>query len=220
MRPSTITLVLGGTRSGKSALAERLALAGTATGPVWYLATGSATDADMAARIDAHRHRRHQRFRTVECGTALPEALLATLVDPPAATTTSTELSTAASTDLATDLSAAPALVDALGTWVAACPDLTPDTGALLAALESRRTAGAATVLVSDEVGMGVHPPSAAGRRFRDALGALNAAVADVADVVLLAVAGRALRLDRLEQVVEQVVEDVVADVTDPVVEP
>jgi adenosylcobinamide kinase/adenosylcobinamide-phosphate guanylyltransferase len=52
-------------------------------------------------------------------------------------------------------------------------------------------------VLVSDEVGMGVHPSSDLGRRFRDALGTVNVAVADAADEVLLVVAGRVLPLDR-----------------------
>jgi adenosyl cobinamide kinase/adenosyl cobinamide phosphate guanylyltransferase len=52
-------------------------------------------------------------------------------------------------------------------------------------------------VLVSEEVGLGVHPSSEAGRRFRDALGALNVAVAEVADEVLLVVAGRVLPLER-----------------------
>ena len=51
------------------------------------------------------------------------------------------------------------------------------------------------SVIVSDEVGLGVHPSSEAGRRFRDALGLVNQAVAEVADEVLLVVAGRTLRL-------------------------
>jgi adenosyl cobinamide kinase/adenosyl cobinamide phosphate guanylyltransferase len=51
-------------------------------------------------------------------------------------------------------------------------------------------------VVVSEEVGLGVHPATEDGRRFRDALGTLNQAVAAVADEVLLVVAGRILRLD------------------------
>jgi adenosylcobinamide kinase / adenosylcobinamide-phosphate guanylyltransferase len=54
-------------------------------------------------------------------------------------------------------------------------------------------------VLVSEEVGLGVHPPTALGVRFRDAVGEVNAAVAEVADDVRLVVAGRGLRLERLE---------------------
>ena len=83
-------------------------------------------------------------------------------------------------------------LVDALGTWVAAHDDLAVDTPALVAALQRP----GATVVVSDEVGLGVHPSSEVGRRFRDVLGDVNRAVADVADEVLLVVAGRVLPLD------------------------
>ncbi len=52
-------------------------------------------------------------------------------------------------------------------------------------------------MVVSDEVGLGVHPTTEVGRRFADALGALNRAVADEADRVLLVVAGRVMALDR-----------------------
>jgi adenosyl cobinamide kinase/adenosyl cobinamide phosphate guanylyltransferase len=53
-------------------------------------------------------------------------------------------------------------------------------------------------VLVSDEVGLGVHPSTEVGRRFRDVLGGVNTAVADVADDVLFVIAGRILPLPRL----------------------
>ena len=178
-----ITLVVGGTRSGKSVLAERLVLAHA--GPLTYLATGRAGDADMATRIEGHRHRRDPRFTTVEVGSDLAGALRAA--------------------------PAIPMLVDALGTWVATQPefavvgdepgpveDWTGRIEGLAAALVARR---APTVLVSDEVGMGVHPETAAGRRFRDVLGLVNQAVAEVADDVLLVMAGRALRLDRIDAV-------------------
>ena len=162
-----ITLVLGGARSGKSEVAERLA----GDGAVVYVATAVAdaeTDADMAARIDAHRRRRPSTWETVECGAALVDAVRAhgdgTL------------------------------LVDSLGTWVAASPGFDADVDALCAALRDR---GGDAVVVSEEVGLGVHPSSAAGRRFRDALGSCNRTVADVADRVLLVVAGRVLPLEK-----------------------
>jgi adenosylcobinamide kinase/adenosylcobinamide-phosphate guanylyltransferase len=66
------------------------------------------------------------------------------------------------------------------------------DAGALCAALTGRP---ADTVVVSEEVGLGVHPATEDGRRFRDALGTLNQAVAAVADEVLFVVAGRILPL-------------------------
>jgi adenosyl cobinamide kinase/adenosyl cobinamide phosphate guanylyltransferase len=167
-----ITLVLGGTRSGKSEVAE--ALAAAAPAPITYVATGTATDADMAARIAAHRERRPGGWATVEAGTpatpdspGLPDVL--------------------ASLD-------GSVLVDSLGTWVAGFPDLVPDAAGLVRCLESRR---GDTIVVSEEVGLGVHATTAAGRRFADELGALNRAVAEVADDVLLVVAGRVLPLAR-----------------------
>jgi len=53
--------------------------------------------------------------------------------------------------------------------------------------------------VVSEEVGLGVHPPTESGRRFRDALGAVNQAVAAVADEVIFVLAGRVLRLDPVD---------------------
>jgi adenosylcobinamide kinase/adenosylcobinamide-phosphate guanylyltransferase len=64
----------------------------------------------------------------------------------------------------------------------------------LLATLGKRKRA---TVLVSDEVGWGVHPATEAGRAFRDALGAVNLTLAEVADEALLVVAGRVIELPR-----------------------
>ena len=161
-----ITLVLGGAASGKSAVAERLTA--QLAPPVTYVATWEPdpADADMQARVSAHRARRPADWATVECGA-----------------------------DLAAVVAALPgtALIDALGTWVAAAPGGAADARELCAAL--RRRAGD-TVVVSDEVGLGVHPSTEAGRRFRDVLGAVNQEVAAVADRVWLVVAGRVLALD------------------------
>ncbi len=159
-----ITLVLGGTRSGKSEIAEQIAV--DAAPRVTYMATGVATDDDMAARIDRHRERRSDRFTTVEVGSDLLDAL--------------------------TDHADAAVLVDSLGTWLAGCESFHVDIDALVRVLETRT---AATIIVSEEVGLGVHPSSSAGRAFRDALGELNRAVAAVADRALLVVAGRVLPL-------------------------
>lgn len=162
-----ITLVLGGARSGKSALAERLAA--ERPGPITYLATAllDGDDADHAARIRTHRQRRPGGWVTVEAGPELASALRAT---------TGT------------------VLVDSLGSWVAVHDDLAVDLDGLLAALNTRV---GDTVLVSEEVGLGVHPSSELGRRFRDTLGSVNLAVAEVATTVLLVVAGRVLPLER-----------------------
>ena len=89
-----------------------------------------------------------------------------------------------------------PVLVDSLGAWVARCEDGSADTAAVCDALRRRN---GPTVVVSEEVGLGVHPSTEAGRRFRDALGLVNAAVADVAGDVWLVVAGRLLPLTRAD---------------------
>jgi adenosyl cobinamide kinase/adenosyl cobinamide phosphate guanylyltransferase len=165
-----LTLVLGGARSGKSEYAERLAAA--LPQPVTYVATAepaaATSDPDLAARIDTHQRRRPGTWTTIESGADLIRVLV-----PLAGTV----------------------VVDALGTWVAAVPDFAVDTPGLCAVLAGRK-ATASTVVVSDEVGLGVHPYTAVGGRFRDAMGLLNRAVADIADEVLLVVAGRALRFD------------------------
>jgi adenosyl cobinamide kinase/adenosyl cobinamide phosphate guanylyltransferase len=166
VRP-VIVLVLGGTRSGKSEVAERFA--GGRPQPVTYVATGWAdpdADPDLAARIAAHRQRRPPDWLTIESGVDLIGALRAY----PEGTM----------------------VVDSLGSWVAEHPDLAVDIGALCAALRDRT---GDTVLVSDEVGLSVHPPTDAGRRFVDVMGEVNRAVAGLADDALLVVAGRVVPL-------------------------
>jgi adenosyl cobinamide kinase/adenosyl cobinamide phosphate guanylyltransferase len=158
-----ITLFLGGARSGKSALAEQRLLAHTGT--VRYVATGVATDDDMAARIAAHKLRRSPAWETVESTDLI--ATIATLPDRPA-------------------------IVDSLGTWVAGVEDFAVDAVALVTALQART---APTGGVAEEVGLGVHPETPVGRAWRDALGDVNQAVAAVAETVLLVVAGRTIRL-------------------------
>ena len=177
-----ITLVLGGVRSGKSEVAERsIALHGS---PVTYIATAlvDPEDASHVDRIERHRRRRPRVWTTVEC----PEpGRLADLL----ATTRG------------------PVLVDSLGSWVVGhfghrgrggdegagfISRVDVATGELTAAIVTRTSP---TVLVSEEVGMSVHPPSEAGRLFADAMGMVNQAVARVCDEVLLVVAGRVLSL-------------------------
>jgi adenosylcobinamide kinase/adenosylcobinamide-phosphate guanylyltransferase len=160
-----ITLLLGGARSGKSEVAERIAA--RLPEPITYLATMvPGNDPELARRIEAHRVRRPARWRTVQVSADLP-ALLRSVPGP--------------------------VLLDGLGPWVAASPGMIVDAGALCAAMTGR---AADTVVVSEEVGLGVHPATEAGRRFRDALGTLNQSVSAVADEVFLVVAGRMLRLD------------------------
>ncbi|MGV9826166.1 nicotinate-nucleotide--dimethylbenzimidazole phosphoribosyltransferase [Gordonia sp. NPDC003429] len=169
----TRTLVLGGVRSGKSAVGESLLAAHDA---VRYLATGPTltSDADWVARVDAHKRRRDSRYTTVET-----TELTAALRDAPAT----------------------PTLIDDLGNWLAARLDASngwaggdggADIGDLCAAVDSFESD---LVLISPEVGLSPVPPTPAGRVFQDRLGTLNAAVAAVCDRVLLVVAGRVVEL-------------------------
>lgn len=166
-----ITLVLGGASSGKSLVAEEIAA--SSGDDVTYVATAvpAPGDTDHAARIEAHRQRRPAGWSTLEC---------------------------AATPDLARHLRqiAGVALVDSLGSWVALQPDfdVEDETADLLTALAER---DAPTVLVTEEVGLAVHPPSEEGRRFVEVVGMLNQQVAAVADRVLLVVAGRTVELPR-----------------------
>ena len=178
--PPRRTLVLGGARSGKSVTAERM----LATAPdVLYVATGGTRDGDAewAQRVALHRDRRPAHWRTAE--TCALEPLLAA--------------------------GGGPLLVDCLALWLTAAMDecdawddnvwresgeqrLRQRTARLV---DAWRATARPTVAVSNEVGSGVVPATASGRRFRDELGRLNAAVASASDQVLLVVAGQALRL-------------------------
>ena len=157
-----ITLVLGGVRSGKSEVAERLA----GPGPGTYLATGLVApgDDDFAERVARHRSRRPASWATVEESRAVP-AMLARLHGL--------------------------VLLDALGPWIANDIDRA-DIDGLVEAL--RRRPGD-TIVVSEEVGLGVHPVTEVGRLFADRLGEANRRVAEVADRCLLVVAGRVIEL-------------------------
>lgn len=169
-----LVLVLGGTRSGKSALAERLVsqLAAVDDRPVTYVATAwvDPDDADHAARVAAHRARRPAGWATVEC--TVPDDLPGVLAGL-----------------------SGPVLLDSLGTWVAGLPDLAPPPALLDALVGGLLDRPGDTVVVSEEVGLSLHAPTEAGRRFVDGLGATNQAVSAVAHRAVLVVAGRALTL-------------------------
>jgi adenosylcobinamide kinase/adenosylcobinamide-phosphate guanylyltransferase len=129
--------------------------------PWTYIATAQAFDAEMAARVAEHRGRRTSGWRTVEA----PLALAAALTGPD------------------------PALVDCLTLWVTnlMLAGRDPDWPELLAALDART---APTVIVSNEVGLGIVPDNALARAFRDTAGRLHQRVAARADRVVFMVAG------------------------------
>jgi len=183
-------LVLGGARSGKSQAAEEM-LAGYGT--VDYVATGTppgAGDEEWDARVREHQRRRPAHWRTVET-LALADVLAQTAAGEP---------------DSAGPRPSAPVLVDCLTTWLARvmddCGAWDGDAGAGAAvAARIDRLLGAwrqtrrHVVAVSNEIGSGVVPETASGRRFRDELGRLNARVAAASDEVWLCTAGIARRL-------------------------
>jgi adenosylcobinamide kinase/adenosylcobinamide-phosphate guanylyltransferase len=167
------TLVLGGVRSGKSRWAEQQ-LSGSDR--VDYLATAAERDdADWARRIAEHRQRRPAHWRTVQT-----LELAAALAEP-----------------------TAPLLVEDLGNWLARTIDRTGGWDGELSAFRAEadelvsawRTCPGRVVLVSNEVGSGIHPEFRSGRIFADELGRLNTRLAAEADEVVLVVAGLPLWL-------------------------
>jgi adenosylcobinamide kinase/adenosylcobinamide-phosphate guanylyltransferase len=169
------TLVLGGARSGKSAWAERRL---AAEPEVVYVATAPPREGDQewARRVQAHVARRPGSWRTVETtdvAGALQGATVPVLVD-----------------DLGLWLTAA---VDAAGAWDGPLDAVDAEADRLVAAWRACRVTA---VLVAPEVGSGVVPATASGRRFRDLLGALTARLAADSDEVVQVVAGlpRSLR--------------------------
>lgn len=154
--------MLGGARSGKSRHAEALI---TRLPPPWvYVATAQAFDDEMRARIVEHRGRRAAGWRTIEAPLALADALR--------------------------DAGDVPVLVDCLTLWLSNLMLADADLDAAEAALDAALGRAAPTVLVSNEVGLGIVPDNALARRFRDQAGRLHQRLAARADRVVLTVAG------------------------------
>ena len=183
-----LTLVLGGSRSGKSRWAETLA---DRSGlPVLYLATAAHRPDDPAwcERLERHRQRRPPHWSCLETGPELSGTLLQ-LQDP------------------SDPRHGHLLLIDALGTWLAQHLDDDPTAWktrqqGLLSALASHRPP---VLLVCEEVGLGVVPATAVGGLFRDRMGELQQALMAQASGSWLVVAGRALDLHVLGQPVPEV---------------
>lgn len=169
-----LTLVLGGARSGKSRHAEMLVRRHS---PPWvYVATAEPLDGEMRERIAAHQSRRGAEWHTLEAPYDLAQTLSAS--------------------------STAIMLVDCLTLWLSnillAERNIEIECDRLLEALATRTVP---TVLVSNEVGLGIVPDNALARRFRDAQGTLNQRVAAIADHVVLMTAGLPLVLKGSQEV-------------------
>lgn len=170
------TLLLGGARSGKSDLAVKLGEAWD--GPVTFIATAEAGDDDMAARIARHQSERPDSWELVE------EPLLG------AGSVVDADPSSLVIIDCITLLISN--LLHAEKT-----PSQIDDHGSILShALVSR---SAPTIVVTNEVGLGVHPESELGRTYRDVLGRYNRQLASRAQTTLFVAAGRVTPLERLE---------------------
>ncbi len=166
------TLILGGARSGKSQLAERMA---RETGlAVTYVATAQALDAEMDERIAQHRARRPAHWVSVEEPRALAAALRTHAADNHCV------------------------LVDCLTLWLT---NLLLDADEKVfsreraALLDTLPTLPGKIILVSNETGMGIVPAGELSRRYSDAAGALHQELAAKCDTVLLTVAGLPLTL-------------------------
>lgn len=186
---SRLTLLLGGVRAGKSAKALKLAGESERGRGVLFVATAQALDDEMAHRIATHRRERPSHWQTLESPIDVASDLDARLEQ---------------------FSSVGAIIIDCLTLWVSnllLAAGEGQDAEALVArhiesllAVLAKHTAapgGAAPrcIIVSNEVGLGVVPPSALGRAYRDALGRANQLVAAAADDVRLLVAGIELPL-------------------------
>ena len=170
----SLTFLLGGARSGKSSLAVEIGR--RHDGPVTYVATAPITDDDMAERVARHRDERPTDWATIEEETDLVAAIDA--VDAPGGGLVIVDCLTLWTSNLMWREVAESEIVDRAAAFAEHC-----------AAREDR------IVAISNEVGLGVHPDTDLGRRYRDVLGRVNQTIAAVADPALFLVAGRALPL-------------------------
>jgi adenosyl cobinamide kinase/adenosyl cobinamide phosphate guanylyltransferase len=170
-----LTVLLGGARSGKSALAVRMAA--SAGRPVTVMATGEGLDAEMVERIERHRLERPAGWATVEEPREIGAAL--DRIDPEHVV-----------------------IVDCLTLWVSnllgtgTAPDGVPGLASGFATSAAARPGP--VVAVTNEVGLGIVPVHPLGRAYRDALGRVNSIVVAAATAAYLVVAGRALPLHDL----------------------
>ena len=170
-KSKTITFVIGGVRSGKSRLAQRM---GAGRGSVVFVATATASDPEMEQRIERHRQSRPSSWQTLEVPFDLDVAI--------------------EGFQDANQL----VVIDCLTVYLANVMSAAKGNESVIrdrmermcSALEKTSTS---IIIVSNEVGSGVHAPTATGRLYCDLLGELNQRVAALADNVILMVAGIAI---------------------------
>lgn len=161
----SLTLVIGGARSGKSRYAQSLALALTSR-PL-YIATSRHWDDDHRARIERHRRDRGPEWRTIECEIALGSL----------------------------ELRGEVAVIDCVTLWLSnlfhdSGGDVEGPLARARAEIDQLAAADARLIVVTNELGQSLHAPTEAGRRFTDLQGLTNQYIASRADVVVLMTAG------------------------------
>ncbi len=163
------TLVLGGARSGKSVFAENLVLASDK--PKIYIATGQAFDDEMKERIDEHKVRRGDEWRTIEAPLDVCQVL-------------------------ENDCAGAAVLFDCVTLWIS---NLMADERDVVQEVERLCTLlgdlNCDLTIVSNEVGLGIVPENALARKFRDEAGRANQMIAAACDRVVFMVAGLPLHM-------------------------
>ena len=160
-----MTLLIGGTASGKSKFAERI-VEHSGYRPV-YLATAEAFDSQMRERISRHKARRSSEWLDVEEPFDLARVVLERMADEAL-------------------------LLECMTTWLANLLHHGMDAGEWIAEFEaSLERAPCRIVVISNETGWGIIPDNAASREFNSALGLLNERLANRADTVAAIVAGQ-----------------------------
>ena len=164
----TVTLILGGARSGKSRYAQELA---SPFEKVIFIATARREDAEMRVKIARHRRERPASWKTLEVSTGLDRALRGKCHGA----------------DLLIIDCLTIYVANAMGRKQGESRQLRSHMGSIREAI---RESAASVIIVSNEVGWGVVPPYRSGRKYRDLLGEINQQVAQIADRVILMVAG------------------------------
>jgi len=179
-----VTVLIGGARSGKSALS--IEIASRWRGGVTFIATGEPGDEEMASRIERHRAERNAEWTTIEEPIELAKAI-----------------ENAPEGDLV--------ILDCLTLWVSNLIGHEVDANEIeerareaAALVEPRETP---TLVVTNEVGSGIVPVNALARTFRDLLGSVNSTFAAIARDVLYVAAGRAVPMKRFDEVVSDVLD-------------
>ena len=178
----SMTLILGGVRSGKSSFAQRLA---AGSNRVLFLATAEAGDPEMTARIKSHRESRPAEWHTLEEPLELAAALS----------------TVAGNYDIV--------ILECLTLWLSNLILKEPETSEAKVDIPSRvddlletyGNSSASWIIVSNEVGLGVVPPTRLGRDFADELGRANQQLAAEADFVYFMAAGLPLQIKGERQV-------------------